>query len=509
MYRLFLLLFVLLVAGVRAQESVLHPDRPYYASGEVMRFRTYFPVPVPTRLRVDVYGPDGQSIDYFFVRTGAGVADGYYRWNFDLPSGYYRLRFTALSAAQDRVVELGTFRQAVYNVGDRKASPQAGGEPSTPMPEELRVSVSVADGRLTATGLPEGTYSLSVYNAEVTGEADPLEYAAADVVAAYQDTLFYGGYLGERGSDNPVEVNLLPFFDTRTLRTYFSKADEAGRFVLTVPAFEGEKRVQARGVGDEAIQAAFRFPVLDAIAETPPLTEAVLAYLDLSNRRRKIYQLYGGVEMPLDGEAEPEPARELQPNETFNVQDYKSFPDMLTFFNEVAGELRYRRRRGQLTAQLYNAPNQRFFSGTPLFVVDGRLTSDVDYIAALNPADVSTLAYHYDNRALRRDFPALGGHGVVQIEQLRDNGKFPGEDADNILAIRGIQPAQSFEQPEGAPRLSPLLLWESGNTADGSLTIDLPETDDPGNYRAVLVVRDAATGAIRRGVARVAVAASR
>lgn len=508
MYRLLLLFLLLTGALLPAQQSVLHPDRPYHAAGEVLRFRAYFPVAVPTKVRVDVYAPDGRSIDYFFVRTREGVADGYYRWNFDLPTGYYRLRFTALAAAEDRIVDLGTFRRAVYNVGDRKAdAADAPAADATPEAGDLRVAV--ADGRLTATGLPAGTYSLSVYNTEVTGAADPLATAGAEVVTAYRDTLFYGGYLSEREGGGPVAVNLLPFFDTRSLRTYFSKSDDQGRYVLTVPSFEGETRVQARGIGEEAVQAALRFPDLKAVDATPPLTAEVLAYLDLGNRRRKIYQLYGGVETPLDGEPRPQAVMPLEPNEAFNVQDYKAFPDMLTFFNEVAGELRYRRRRGELTARLYNAPNQRFFTGTPLFIVDGRLTRDVDYVAALSPADVRTLAYYYDNRELRRDFPALGGHGVVQIELLRDNGKFPVADADNVLPIRGLQPAQDFARAGDAPRLNPLLLWDSGTTAGGTLTIDLPQTDDPGTYRAVLVVRDAATGAVRRGGTTVAVAASR
>ena len=507
MYRLLCLFLLFLGTGIHAQESVLHPDRPYYAAGEVMRFRTYFPVDVPGKVRVDVYAPDGESIDYFFVRTQEGVADGYYRWNFDLPTGYYRLGFTALAATEDRVVDLGTFRRAVYNVGDRKRDPAAGTDTAASFTGDLNVTVS--DGRVTATGLPEGAYSLSVYNTEVAGAADPVGAAAAQAVAGYRHTLFYGGYLEDRASGGPVAVNLLPFFDTRTLRTYFSKSDDAGRYVLTVPAFEGENRVQARGIGEEAVQAEMRFPPLPALTESPPLTAQVLAYLDLSNRRRKIYQLYGGVETPLDGEATPQAVMPLQPNESFNVQDYKTFPDMLTFFNEVAGELRYRRRRGELTASLYNAPNQRFFTGTPLFIVDGRLTRDVGYVAALSPADVATLEYYYDNRELRRDFPALGGQGVVRIELLRDNGKFPDDDADNVLTIRGIQPVQEFAREGEAPRLSPLLLWDSGTTAGGTMTVDLPPTDDPGTYRAVLVVRDAATGTIRRGVAEVAVAASR
>ncbi|MGB3799688.1 MAG: hypothetical protein WA952_07715 [Lewinella sp.] len=499
----------LLAACLYGQESFLHLDRPYYAAGEVSRFQVYLPQPAPGIVRAEVYAPDGALVDYFFLRSGGGgTADGYYRWGYDLPTGYYRLRFAALTE-QQTTVDLGTYPLPVYQVSDRRGDAGAASE-TTPSAPADDLTVNIADGRVTASGLPDGVYSLAVRNREVTGQGSSVRSAAASAGARYVDTLFYGGRLTTPETGEAIAVNLLPFFDNRTLKTYFSKSDDEGDFLITLPSFEGEKQVQAYSVKDEAIDAGLSFPPLEALSTTPPLTEEVLAYLDLSNRRRKIYQLYGGVETPLDATPAGEEMKMLNPNRDYNVQDYKSFPDMLTFFNEVAGELRVRERRGVQNAQLYNAPNQRFFSDTPLFIVDGRLTRDVAYITSLAPAGVDRLAYYYDNRELRRDFPALGSYGVVQIDLTGDAGEFPEADAANILTIQGVLPEQAFGvTEEDAPRLSPLLLWQSGEIDGGTLTVDLPATDDPGAYEVVLVVRDTESGALSVGRAEVTLTASR
>ncbi len=70
------------------------------------------------------------------------------------------------------------------------------------------------------------------------------------------------------------------------------------------------------------------------------------------------------------------------------VQDYKAFPDMFTFFKEVAGELKVRLRKENYSAYLYNAPNQRYFEKSPLYIIDGLLTPDNNYVYTTLPPHV-------------------------------------------------------------------------------------------------------------------------
>ena len=236
---------------------------------------------------------------------------------------------------------------------------------------------------------------------------------------------------------------------------------------------------------------------------------SLATYIDLARRRRKIYQLFATVETEVDAAAKPQARRELISNRDFNVQDYKSFPDMYTFFKEVGGELRVRVKKDNYRAQLYNAPNQRFFQDGPLYIVDGKLTRNSNYINKMSPADVTYLAYYYDNRPLRRNFPALGNNGVVQLETVRPPADFPAADAAGIFAINGLQPAATFQPRDAAasevPALSPLLLWRTGG-GEQEAAINLPTTDDFGNYRVVVVARSkdgtvrSVTAELERGV---------
>ncbi|WP_116125563.1 hypothetical protein [Lewinella sp. IMCC34183] len=508
--RFFLPLLVLLTLSSLAAQtgaSTLHLDRPYHASGEVAWFSLYLPAPAPATVRVGVFGPDGRERDYFFLRAEAGTVSGHYRWGYDLPTGYYRLGFTTLTA-DGGVADLGQYRHAVYSVADRSAEAAAarrgGADEATG-----DLGLELTGGQIVVADAPAGAYSVAVYNASVCGDDPTLASEAVTGAQGYVDTLFYGGVLTEAEGGAPVRVGLLPVFDNTTFATYFSKSDAEGRYLLELPDFRGEREVQVISITDQQPRPRMNAAELPALDESPPLTEEVLAYLDLSNRRRKIYQLYQTVETPLEALPPPVERRDLTASKAYDVQNYKAFPDLYTFFREVAGELRYRDRRDGYEARLYNAPSQRFFTETPLFIVDGRLTRDANYVAKLSPATVERVAFYYGNRNLRELFPALGSQGVVQIDRIRPVTDLPADDAANLLTLQGLQTAQPFPAPaDGRPRLSPLLLWQTGTTGGGRMVIDLPPTDDAGNYRVVVTHRDAA-GRVRRGLLGVTLATSR
>lgn len=508
--RLLSLLFVL-GTGLLTAQTILHVDRSYHAAGEVLRFGLFLPEPAPTLVRIDIHAPDGKRMDYFFLPASeSGVATGHYRWPYELPTGYYRLAVTALSA-EDQPVGLGTFQHAVYALSDRRAE---GAESTKPGADGIPVDqlqITVSDSEIVLPSFPAGPYGISVVNQSVLGtEATLVSTAETQAAEAYRDTLFYFGQLVSGDDGASIATNLLPFFDLATLFTYFSKSERDGTFLLTVPPFTGERRVQIRPLTTGDARARILAPTLAPLTERPPLSAAVLDYLDFANRRKKIFQLYGTVESPLHAEATKVNVAPLTPNETFHVPDYRAFPDLATFFREVAGELRVRQRKGTYEARLYNAPNQRFFTDTPLFIVDGRLTQDLEYVMNLKPADVERVSFFYENQYLRRHFPALGRSGVVRIDLIRDSNSFPAADEAAILRIQGMQAPSPFKAVETPlPRISPLRLWRYGTHAGGDLRIGLPETDDPGQYTITVLSQDAATGAVRTGRGSQRVAAAR
>ena len=321
----------------------------------------------------------------------------------------------------------------------------------------------------------------------------------------WADTLFYEAGLA-LPDGAPVQTNLLPVFDPATFTFGFSKTDATGSFVLQTGKFTGKKNLQVRSLEGTELRPTVKVPSAGGSRRIPVVTRSVAEYIDLARRRRKIYQLFATVETEINAASMPQERRQLKVNRDFNVQDYKQFPDMYEFFREVGGELRVRLKKDNYVARLYNAPNQRFFEDTPLYIVDGKLTRNSNYINKLKPSDIAYLAYFYDNKALRRDFPALGNNGVVQIETVRESANFPAADAAGIFTVKGLQPAATF-QPRTAgnddiPALSPLLLWSTG-AGEQSATVALPATDDFGNYLVVVVARGS-DGQLRRATVRMA-----
>lgn len=504
---LFTLTALLFVCCSLWAQATIHFDRPYHVAGEVSWFALYPGADGPTKARVTIQDAKGKVMDYFFLQADAnGQMEGYYRWPFAAETGYYRVSVHGF--AEEGSALLLSTEHPVYS--DQRAEVDASAtlaQGVLPTPSGLRVTAS--EGSLSLEGLNGDAYSVAVYNADVVGAGGQVVTAAdAAVAGEWIDTLFYESKLSLENGE-PVQTNLLPVFDPVTYTFGFSKTDGNGDFNLQMGAFEGSKSLQVRSVENLELHPSIQLPSATGTVRKPPVTEEVAAYIDLARRRRKIYQLFATVETEVDAAAKPQERRKLAPNRDFNVQDYKAFEDMFNFFKEVGGELRVRLKKDNYRAQLYNAPNQRFFLDTPLYIVDGKLTRNSNYVNKMSPADVTYLAYYYDNRPLRRDFPALGNNGVVQIETVRPPADFPAADAAGIFEINGLQPTATFTPRDAAasevPALSPLLLWSTGGGAQ-SASVDLPATDDYGSYRVVVVARGkdgkvrTATAELERGV---------
>ena len=484
-------------------QGTVHFERPFHVAGEVAWFSAYLPgAATPQKIRVSVHDPAGKQLSYFFIRRAAGSYAGYYRWPFTAATGYYRLRFSALG--QDgAVVNLGEVRQPVYS--DRRIEGEvAKGRPVAPAATDKSIQLTTEGQRLRVAGLAGQAYSLSIVQDEVAPAASRgvRLLTGGSTATAYLDTLFYPAVFRD-AAGNGLATALLPVFDPVTYRFGFSKADAAGRFVYEAGSFEGSKTVYLRDIDERDINATLDVATLPALSEQPPVTAEVANYIDLARRRRKIYQLFSTVETELNVTPAVQERRALNPNRSFQVQDYKQFPDMFNFFKEVAGELRVRQKKENYRARLYNAPNQRFFEGSPLYLIDGRPTRDDNFVMALDPANVEFLGFYYDNRQLRRDFPAVSGSGVVQIETINGLQEFPAADADDALRINGLLPQVTFPGRDAArsevPAISPVLLWQTGGGQD-ELTVDLPATDDGGTYRVVLVAGDG-SGKVRLNTA--------
>ncbi len=533
-FRLLLIFFGLVFQAGRvlAQDAVLARfDKPFYVAGEVAWYQLFLPDRlhgVDFSIKLTVFDQRGTPVDELFLETkGNTLCAGHYLLPFDLVPGYYRFSFSALPENRAET-ELVLATVPVYH--DLKplpatfrlvAAPEpepAGGIPDSwsiqVLPEggrfadrgqETRLQIMVTD----ANGNPvKGHGCVAVRDEGLTGVrvyADDATFAgpALPANAVFRSGIFQAGTVSD-AAGQPLQAPLLIALDVETGLTYFTESDRDGRFLLSVPRHTGRRRFQILEPGGTAVQVTWDKRNLPALGKEAPYTSGVLDYLEISRQRRKIYQLFGAVETAL-----PETAPDAMPaavefDRSFQVQDYERFPDLFTFFREVAWMVRFTPGKTGYTANMYDFTRKQYFESPPLFLVDGKATSDAAFVGQLKPADVAAIDLLYDTKRLRRNFPGLRAGGVVRIVTLRGNREVPPETEAGITALPGVQPPVIFPPAapaEGLPRLGPLVHWQPAWATDeqGAGLLAFRQNDGPGRF-CVEVVLQSEDG--RRGTGR-------
>ncbi|MBK7870523.1 MAG: hypothetical protein IPJ74_07505 [Saprospiraceae bacterium] len=118
-----LILFVisnsLLASGLNTNPCVVHLDKSFYVTGEVIWFKIYLPSESkgnPFTMRVGLLDQQGQVADYFFLQTeGKTYASGYYKIPFDRPSGIHHLVFMGQEQTSKRPIVLAKVAVPIYN----------------------------------------------------------------------------------------------------------------------------------------------------------------------------------------------------------------------------------------------------------------------------------------------------------------------------------------------------------------------------------------------------------
>lgn len=510
-----LCLLISLSVSAQGQEVWFHRDKPFYVSGETMWFKLYLPPTYsynrPT-LRVDVQDEQGRNRGYFFLRPDGGAfADGYLEIPYDWPAGIYRLSFSGMKADTRELVTL--YHTAIPVLSDFGGS-ATGSWPVTEAPSgKLQVKVRISEEQISAreevqlqievldqTGSPvAASASVAVIDEKLAGSEVVATVAAAEApVLSLLDTLYYNGQV-TTATDAPLSSSLLASFGTEDQRLNFSTANQQGQFLLMLPAFYGRKRIQFFDFAVPQIRTRLQHTVPQLSSDQEPLAAApdLTGYLSLSRKRKNIYRLYQSFEMPVSTENRPLAVQVLPWDRRFKVDQYESFPTMSTFFREVGNSLRLRKTKKGYTARLYNPLKQRWFEEGPLFIIDGKVTRDKDFIAQLPPAQIDSVYFFHDTRTLRRYFPAVGQRGVVGIRTKEAGYQFPEADAVNIHLIQGLQQPAAFPLPDlggdGAviPYLRPQLYWNSRlkTGPDGKVSAGFPQSDDKSRFRVEVVAQ--------------------
>ena len=518
-----------LFAMAPPDEALVHFDKSFYVSGEVVWYKLYLPASAQGKdfsVRVTVLNGGGVSVGEMFLAVEKKAScQGYFALPFDVEPGVYTFVFSA-TRKEGTTDELLSASIPVYNDLNLSAEkieiqPVSAGTTPSP-PNELKVSVQVVSDGLPA---PRQTVRLKINVTDQLGN----RVSAEGSVSVIDDELcggkvlfadnFQTGREVPSGADwlsgvyksglvnstfgNLMTSSFLPVLDVETHQLYLTKSVQ-GVFTLQMPAFTGVHRLQMVGVVEEPLKVTWDQAMYKSSKQKLVYTDGILRYLDLSRKRKKIYQFYGLKE------TEPKlQTAELKPTvwkgkQLYKVQDYERFPDLATFFQEIIWRVKFVKKGERFTAKMYNVETHTDFDEPPLFIVDEKATYDADFIAKLDPAGIETIELLFEPKLMRKYYPAIGGGGVVRIKTLLGNQSLPAEKESEIISLSGLALPATFPvtQPNAAePILHPVVFWQPSFTTDknGTNVLSFVQTDDRSTFCAEVLVQGPDG---RRGYAR-------
>jgi hypothetical protein len=276
-----------------------------------------------------------------------------------------------------------------------------------------------------------------------------------------------------------------------------------GDFQLLVPAFHGKQSMQYIGAFSDS--AKMKLEENRTIERSVELVypKSVLSYLKESRDRKLIYQLYNKVESAHTYET-PKMAEMTTPDRTFKATNYP-FKSIPSFCKELSTPLKFlKERKGAFEFKMFNPESRKFYFGTPLFIIDGRMTKDVKYLSTLDFQSIDQISLFYDNQRLSNNFGFAGFSGVVIITSKEGNAKVPVDPSTQVFQLNGLQlniVASRENWTAEEPVLKPQLVWEPAldTNSRGHLEYSYQQSDDISQYQIEVVVQSEDG---RRGIGR-------
>ena len=525
----FLLLFTV---GLVAQNSSfsLHLDKSFYVTGEKIWYKIYLPAGVEKSLAIKgiMVGSDGNVKERFFLRSKPEEAfiEGVFTIPFSYRSGMYRLAFFASAAPDQPAVELVKIDLPIYNdfeiksLAERMRAEQAPTEISVSAPaalDQLQISVTLdkavfapreavkAEIKVTDTAGNPVNANLSVVarDAALVEEALPggATYAvgtslSGDLIQQFSEEIFIKGEVSDT-LGNLVQANVLGGYASLHQRIFYGKTNLEGRFTFTVPDFYGDQTLQFIGYPKEVEEIKIRlFEDGEKPAGTLPINDQILKYLEGTQQKKKMAEhfdyLSENMEVPdVDNEFD-----NLEADFTYTTDDYVKFETVGDFFSELLTPLKFRIVNGVYEARMQN-PRSRDASfatlpGKPLFIIDGKITRNADFIARSSWSNVRSVDIFYIADKLRKQFNVLARGGVARIETKIPQFSMPLNEQEDVFTIEGLTPGGDFVpyrpgQSRAEIRLPNFLMptfWSPNVQADndGTATLEFFQGDDTSNF---------------------------
>lgn len=519
------------IAAVSGSDNVvIHLDKSFYVSGENIWYSIYFPDFFKTQtaaIQVVIYDRSGNRVfNTFHKLDHATQLNGYIPVSFNWKADNFRLVVMGRDSKQQKLFTLADKIIPIYEDKEKSLNSTeianidattannlasftgnlkvevAPTQPTFKTTEQVSVRVEVRDAQNHPV---KAQMSISVTEMGLTTETAPsFETISCGVPIPSQ--LDLDSSIIIQGS---VLNNASQPLNTRTLGVYIRGLNEIfyptmigdGKFELRLPNLYGEQTLQFIDYLNRDIHIKWEEI---SLAPLPPLvyTPEVVAYIESSRKRKKIYQLFGGIESSIEPEV-PAPERSNpSPDEIIRINDYEPFPSVPDFFQEIITPLKIRKENpSTYSIRLFNHDYKvrGLYPLSPLFILNGRATRDEALVAGLEIKFIDRFELYYDNLRLEEFFGVVGKSGVVNIFTTEKPPIFSAPETRTIFSFQGYQPSVTFpltesipnDEKSAVPTFRSQLYWNPNLTTDdqGIGTCSFPSSSDITGYQIKVVVQ--------------------
>ncbi|MBK7870522.1 MAG: hypothetical protein IPJ74_07500 [Saprospiraceae bacterium] len=348
-------------------------------------------------------------------------------------------------------------------------------------PMKANLSVAVSDWALTGS---------EVLNQATVQEGYPLG------TTAFDDHI----YSRTKLAAEKLNENLIGIYAAQDWQMFYASPDKEGTFFIAMPHFYGDKTIQFLGYPNPDINIQLEEPIKSAPAVPLVYTEGILKYLQLSQQRKKIFQLYKTLETNLNNEKADEEIEPIQPDRTIRTEEYESFEDIATFIREISSPVAFTldRKKNLYSARMYNPAAQTFYPNDPMFIIDGKVTRNADFAARLKLNQIEQIDLYYNFDKLFENFLVIGSSGVISIT-TKSGVLIPEEEEKDIFKINGLQYPAAFPEfrPEQVnnnahqPFFRPQLFWNPSveTNEQGQARLQFFQSDDISTFRIEIVAQ--------------------
>jgi hypothetical protein len=180
------------------------------------------------------------------------------------------------------------------------------------------------------------------------------------------------------------------------------------------------------------------------------------------------------------------------------MDKYEPFKSMTEVFVNVVPMVRYKKTKAGETLRVFLQKTAMLATESPLFIVDGIMTDNFEYVMSLNPTLLERIGVLRSEYELAR-YGDLGAHGIIFIETSVPDHSGILPRTSRTINVTGIS---SFEKvntnqffnfsshDERVPDLRPVLYWYSGKPADEKLNVKFITSDDVGKYILQIYIVD-------------------